>query len=77
MGRHSVILKPDSVRRVTPPTTITANTNADEIRSHRPTDGGERMGKGTVGAANCAPLAEKKRGSTNRITFALGGEIAV
>lgn len=44
IGRHSVILRPDSVRRVTPPTTITAKTSVDERRSQRPTAGGGRIG---------------------------------
>src|ERR1700691_5260307 len=77
MGRHSVILRPDSVRRVTPPTTITAKTNADEPRSQRPTDGGESTGKGTGCAANRALLAEKKRGSKSRVSFGCGGEKTV
>ena len=38
MGRHSVILRPDSVRRVTPPTTITAKTRVEENISQLPTD---------------------------------------
>jgi hypothetical protein len=44
MGRHSVMLRPDSVRRVTPPTVMTAKTRVDEKRSQRPTGGGERTG---------------------------------
>lgn len=68
IGRHSVILKPDSVRRVTPPTTIITKTNADEKSNQRPTEGGDRTGKGTDGAANCALLAEKKRGPIKRVS---------
>ena len=49
MGRHSVMLRPDSVRRVTPPTTMTAKTSADEKRSQRPTAGGASTG--SLGAA--------------------------
>jgi len=75
MGRHSVILRPDSVRRVTPPTTITAKTNADEKRSQRPTDGGDSTGKGGDGAANCPLLPEKKRGSRKRVNFVCGCEM--
>lgn len=44
IGRHSVMLRPDSVRRVTPPTTITAKTSVDERRSQRPTPGIGRIG---------------------------------
>ncbi|CAK5275786.1 unnamed protein product [Mycena citricolor] len=40
MGFHSVILNPDSVKRVTPPTTTTANTSTDETMSHMPTETG-------------------------------------
>ena len=60
-GFHSVILKPDSVRRVTPPTTMTANTRPDEARSHIPTGGGERIGSSAV--APWDAFDEKKRGS--------------
>lgn len=45
IGRHSVILRPDSVRRVTPPTTITAKTSVDDRSSQRPTAGGGRIGE--------------------------------
>ena len=44
MGRHSVMLRPDSVRRVIPPTTMTAKTSVDERRSQRPTPGVGRIG---------------------------------
>ena len=44
IGRHSVMLRPDSVRRVTPPTTITAKTSVDERRSQCPTPGVGRIG---------------------------------
>ena len=44
IGRHSVMLRPDSVRRVTPPTTMTAKTSVDERRSQRPTPGVGRIG---------------------------------
>ena len=33
MGCHSVIDRPECVRRVTPPTTINANTSAQQTRS--------------------------------------------
>lgn len=47
IGRHSVMLKPDSVRRVTPPTTTTTRTKREEIMSHIPTAGGGG-GRGSV-----------------------------
>lgn len=59
MGRHSVMLRPDSVRRVTPPTTMTAKTRVEDKRSQRATGGAERMGSSS---ATGAPLDEKKRG---------------
>jgi hypothetical protein len=62
IGRHSVMLKPDSVRRVTPPTTITAKTKVDDKRSHRPTEGGDNTKTSSAGGI----LAEKKRPSRAR-----------
>ena len=59
IGLHSVMLKPDSVRRVTPPTTITANTKADEKSNQRPTASGGSTGSGAVGE-----FTEKNRGFT-------------
>jgi hypothetical protein len=59
IGRHSVMLKPDSVRRVTPPTTITAKTKVDDKRSHRPTEGGGNT-EGSTGG-ECEPLVDKGR----------------
>lgn len=44
IGLHSVILSPDSVNRVTPPTTMTPNTKTEDSMSHLLTDGGGRMG---------------------------------
>ena len=44
-GRHSVILNPDSVKRVTPPTTMTPSTKTDEISNHLPTAGEGRIGR--------------------------------
>ena len=64
MGRHSVMLSPDSVRRVTPPTTMTANTSAADATSHPPTTGGERTGSSPAGIS--AAFEEKKRGSNAR-----------
>lgn len=62
IGFHSVILRPDSVRRVTPPTTITAKTRTEENMSHPATGGGESTGSSAVAAA----LLEKNRGSKAR-----------
>jgi hypothetical protein len=71
MGRHSVMLSPDSVRRVMPPTTMTARTRAEESKSQFPTAGGEITGScsccwaDTASAgSSSAPLDEKKRGSS-------------
>ncbi len=44
IGRHSVMLSPDSVRRVMPPTTMIAKTSVEENMSQRPTAGGGRIG---------------------------------
>ena len=44
MGFHSVILKPDSVRRVTPPTTMMPRTKTEEAMSHLPTESEGRIG---------------------------------
>lgn len=63
MGRHSVMLSPDSVSRVTPPTTMTAITSADESMSQFPTAGGESTGSSAAGSGD-VPLDEKKRGSS-------------
>ena len=63
MGRHSVMLSPDSVRRVTPPTTMTAMTRVEESKSQFPTAGGESTG--SCCASGCCqsalPFEEKKR----------------
>lgn len=45
-GFHSVMLRPDSVRRVTPPTTTMPNTKAEENMSQYPTEGRESGGRG-------------------------------
>src|SRR6266404_3033093 len=63
MGRHSVMLSPDSVSRVTPPTTITAMTSTDESMSQFPTAGGENTGSPAEGSA-VVPLDEEKRSSS-------------
>src|SRR5438270_900945 len=44
IGLHSVILNPDSVNRVTPPTTMMPSTKTEENISHLPTEGGGRIG---------------------------------
>jgi hypothetical protein len=58
IGRHSVMLSPDSVRRVTPPTTMTAMTRVEENKSQFPTAGGESTGSW---AASSVSFDEKKR----------------
>lgn len=68
MGRHSVMLRPDSVRRVTPPTTMTAKTNADEKRSQRPTAGGANTGNLE---ASAAVLVDSEREMGNRRALSL------
>lgn len=68
-GFHSVILRPDSVRRVTPPTTMTAKTRAEDRSSQRATGGGERMGRLSSGSgddsaeedAATVPVEENRR----------------
>lgn len=40
MGSHSVMLKPDSVKRVRPPTTMMPKTSAEQPKSHRGSDRG-------------------------------------
>ena len=63
MGRHSVMLSPDSVSRVTPPTMMTAMTSADESMSQFPTAGGDSTGS-SAAVRGIVPLDEKKRGSS-------------
>ena len=65
-GRHSVILKPDSVNRVTPPTTMTAKTRAEEPSSHIATEGGDSTGSPLGNRRAPDALVEKKRGSNGR-----------
>jgi len=57
MGCHSVMLNPDSVRRVMPPTTMMANTSVEDKSSQRPTAGGDRTG--SLGRGSL--FVEKKR----------------
>lgn len=62
IGRHSVMLRPDSVRRVTPPTTMIAKTSVEDARSQNPTDRDDRTGRASDAAAPLwLALAEKKR----------------
>lgn len=65
-GRHSVMLSPDSVSRVTPPTMMTAKTNADEKRSQLPTAGGANTGSLESFALGWAVSVDKKREAGNR-----------
>lgn len=60
IGRHSVMLKPDSVRRVTPPTAMIAKTRVEENRSHFPTEEEGRAGKGSTGAGAVGPDEVKR-----------------
>jgi hypothetical protein len=57
------MLSPDSVSRVTPPTTITAMTSTDESMSQFPTAGVESTGSSAAGSG-VVPLDEKNRGSS-------------
>jgi hypothetical protein len=68
IGRHSVMLNPDSVRRVTPPTTITAKVRPEERRSQRPTAGDGRIGNRGGGDDDGGGLltVEEKRASNVR-----------
>lgn len=66
MGRHSVMLRPDSVRRVTPPTTMTVKTNADDKRSQRPTAGGANTGNLEASAPGWTVPVDNERESGNR-----------
>lgn len=60
MGRHSVMLRPDSVRRVTPPTTTMAKTRVDDNISHIPTERGDSTGNGAEDGS-AVRLVEKRR----------------
>lgn len=54
IGRHSTMLRPDSVRRVTPPTTIIPNTRDAETSNQFATDGGESGGSWVVASDGVA-----------------------
>ena len=82
MGRHSVMLNPDSVRRVTPPTTMTAKTSVEERKSQFATAGVESTGRGCRASdCQCAPpfdpFDEKKRGGSGCLSTDLpvGGTV--
>jgi hypothetical protein len=66
IGRHSVMLSPDSVKRVTPPTTMTANTKVEENKSQRPTAGGDTIGSCATFCGGGGTFAEKNRASSDR-----------
>lgn len=64
IGRHSVMLNPDSVRRVTPPTRMTAKTRVEERKSQFATAGVESTGSCASGCQCAPPFDEKKRGGS-------------
>ena len=64
MGRHSVMLNPDSVRRVMPPTTMTAKTRVEERKSQFATAGVESTGSCASGCQCASLFDEKKRGGS-------------
>lgn len=76
MGRHSVMLRPDSVRRVTPPTTMTAKTNVEEKRSQPPTAGGANTGKlGIFALGWTVPVdSEREPGNRRALSFLMSRE---
>jgi hypothetical protein len=65
-----VMLSPGSVRRVTPPMTMTARTRTEESKSQFPTAGREITGSwwfyccADVACSSSAPLDEKNRSSS-------------
>ena len=67
-GFHSVMLNPDSVSLVTPPTTMTPNANMEHTISQRPTEGGDKTGSSAdwSTAAWKVEFEEKKRGCNLR-----------
>ena len=76
--RHSVMLNPDSVRRVTPPTTMTAKTRVEERKSQFATAGVESTGRSCASGCQCAPpFDEKKRGGSGCLSIDLpvGGTV--
>lgn len=77
MGRHSVMLNPDSVRRVTPPTTMTAKTRVEERKSQFATAGVESTGSCASDCQCAPPFEEKKRGGSGclRTDLPAGGTV--
>jgi hypothetical protein len=67
------MLSPDSVSRVTPPTTITAITSTDESMSQFPTAGVESTGSSAAGSG-VVPLDEKNRGSSAGVVERVPGQ---
>jgi hypothetical protein len=68
IGSHSVMLNLDSVRCVTPPTTMTAKMNVKERKSQFTTAGVESTGS----RCSCAyepPIDEKKRGGSGCLSM--------
>lgn len=65
-GSHSVILSPDSVNRVTPPTTTMKNTRPEEMYNHLATAGVVRIGSASLRVSECVLLSseEKAEGGT-------------
>ena len=51
-GFHSVILNPDSVNRVTPPTTTIPNTSAEQRNNQFDTVGVDKIGRAVVGGGD-------------------------
>lgn len=77
-GRHSVMLSPDSVSRVTPPTTMTAMTRVEESKSQFPTAGGESTGSCCAsGCCCCLSFDEKKRGRCLSTDLPVGGGVGI
>ena len=74
MGHHSVMLSPDSVSRVTLPTTMTAGTSAEESMSRFPTAGRESTGSSEA-ENRVVPLDEKNRGSSAGLVERVPGRL--
>jgi len=55
------MLNPDSVRRVTPPTTMTPKTRVEQRKSQFATAGVESTGSWASGSQCALPFDEKKR----------------
>ena len=57
IGFHSVILRPDSVKRVIPPTTITPTVNPPHMNSHFETHEGGKSARVNSSSLACDSLA--------------------